>query len=256
MTTDADDVPVVLLHPLGADAGFFDPLLPLLTGPVVAVDLPGHGSSPAAGLRSLPAVAEVVADVLTSWSTGPAIVLGVSLGGLVAQQLAVDAPHLTAGLLLVGAVPRYPAPLVEQWERRAADLVAGRSQVVDHLAATEAGWFGAEAPPEARARLAGWLSATSPTGYADACAVLASADTRDQLPDVDVPVLAACGEGDGPAFREALQWFGSLPTSAGTSLLPGRHATTHEFPAATAQLVDQLRRDPRTTSHPAPRRTR
>jgi 3-oxoadipate enol-lactonase len=250
-----DDVPVVLLHPLGADAGFFDPLLPLLPGPVVAVDLPGHGSSPVGGRRTLPAVAEVVADILASWVPGPAIVLGVSLGGLVAQQLAVDAPHLVAGLVLVGAVPRYPAPLVEQWERRAEDLAQGRSRVPDHLAATEAGWFTASAPPQARARLARWLSDVPAQGYADACTVLATADTRDRLPSCRVPVLAACGEGDGPAFREALDWFGQLPTSAGTHLLPGRHATTFEFPDATAQLVDQLRRHPAATTHPAPRRT-
>lgn len=77
---------LVLLHPNGLCAGFFDPLARRLTDGfrVVGVDLRGHGGSEPphtrAGLQYVPMASDVVA-VLDALGIGECVVVGESLGG-------------------------------------------------------------------------------------------------------------------------------------------------------------------------------
>ena len=107
---------VVLLHPLGSDRSFFDPVVRELSDiPCEGWDLPGHGQAPMlpAGSR-LADVADVVAARLRS-SAEPPLVAGLSLGGLVALQLAIDHADLVAGIVVADAVPVYPSAMIDMW---------------------------------------------------------------------------------------------------------------------------------------------
>ena len=85
--------PLVLVHPLGADRGVWEPVMDRLAAhhDVIAVDMPGFGESP-----ELPedepvtagAVAAAIGSTLDSLGVGPAHVAGISLGGWVALELA------------------------------------------------------------------------------------------------------------------------------------------------------------------------
>jgi len=105
----------VLLHGLGGSAANWVEVAPLLLPRrrVVALDLPGHGRSPApqadAGIDEL---AAAVAAALEAVVGRPALVAGHSLGGQVAARLALRRPDLVRGLLLVcasGISSRRPA---------------------------------------------------------------------------------------------------------------------------------------------------
>jgi pimeloyl-ACP methyl ester carboxylesterase len=83
----------VLLHGLGSARSVWDPVVPALTGrfDVLAVDLPGFGESAAlpAGVQPAPAVlAAAVAELLDDLGVGAAHVVGNSLGGWVALEIA------------------------------------------------------------------------------------------------------------------------------------------------------------------------
>lgn len=68
----------------------------------VAVDLLGHGASKASGAEcSIEALATGVAAVMRSLALPPAFVIGHSMGCRVATEVAMQVPHLTAGLILV-----------------------------------------------------------------------------------------------------------------------------------------------------------
>ena len=69
---------------------------------VVAVDLPGHGLR-AAEPFTVEAAADAVADAIESAAGGRAVVVGLSLGGYVAMDLAARRPELVRGLVLSGA---------------------------------------------------------------------------------------------------------------------------------------------------------
>ncbi|GGS11174.1 hypothetical protein GCM10010169_64700 [Micromonospora fulviviridis] len=102
-----DGPPVVLLHGIGRTLEDFAALHAALARDhrVLAVDLPGHGgSAPLDDPHTLPALAAAVAGFLDAAAvTGPAHLVGNSLGGAVAMRLAADAPERVASLVLVNS---------------------------------------------------------------------------------------------------------------------------------------------------------
>jgi pimeloyl-ACP methyl ester carboxylesterase len=96
---------ILLLHGLGADGTSWTLQLPALTRAgfrPIATDTPGFGHSPYDGRGwSIHRMAADMAGLLEELQTGPAHVVGLSMGGTIAQQLALDYPHLTRKLVLV-----------------------------------------------------------------------------------------------------------------------------------------------------------
>ncbi|MFE9207073.1 alpha/beta fold hydrolase [Micromonospora sp. NPDC007230] len=99
--------PVVLLHGIGRTLEDFTAQHELLARDhrVISVDLPGHGgSAPLDAPHTLPALARAVAEFLDAAGvTGPAHLVGNSLGGAVAMRLAADQPARAASLVLVNS---------------------------------------------------------------------------------------------------------------------------------------------------------
>ena len=99
---------LLFMHGLGADRNQANRCLDSLDGfRVITLDLPGHGASPLSPRRSLEgqvsfsSYAEAVADLLSSLDITTATVGGISMGAGVALSLAVGAPGLVNGLLLI-----------------------------------------------------------------------------------------------------------------------------------------------------------
>jgi len=112
-------VPAVLIHGLGGSALNWVPLMEHLDDQVtsLAVDLPGFGMSPPPrdGDYSPRGHARSVAAAIEEWRTrrqisGPVHVMGNSMGGAVAVQLAAHRPDLVSGLTLVS--PALPSTRV------------------------------------------------------------------------------------------------------------------------------------------------
>ncbi len=107
--------PLLLLHALGADRGSWEPVLPRLVKrfDVIAVDLPGFGDSPVLDVEPSPAaLARAVAQFLDGIGVVSPQVVGNSLGGWVALELAALRPVASLTLLSPaglwpGGAPRY-----------------------------------------------------------------------------------------------------------------------------------------------------
>jgi pimeloyl-ACP methyl ester carboxylesterase len=98
---------VVLLHGLGASTFAFRENIPALAARfrVVAVDLPGHGlSSREAPDMSLSAQARYVIGLIDQLAVGRAVIVGHSMGGGVAQRIALARPSRVAGLVLIASI--------------------------------------------------------------------------------------------------------------------------------------------------------
>jgi len=127
--------PVVLIHGLGGQAENFAALTPHLAGfRRLSIDRAGAGRSAAAppGAEALPAQAARIAAVMEAAATGPAVVVGHSLGGAVALQLAADRPDLVRGLVLCGALTQPDFPRLSRFGARLGAAPALREGVA-HL---------------------------------------------------------------------------------------------------------------------------
>lgn len=237
-------VPVVLLHPLGSDARFWDPVLPELASGIdaVALDLPGHGTAPLvddpASIRSWSAA---VLEQLDRLGHERVVLVGISLGGLVAQHLAATAGDRVERVVLADTVAAYPEPMREMWRERAITSRAeGTASFVDPTLAL---WFTSDfraggGPVVAAA--ADGVAAAPPEGYARACELLAEVDLLDLLPQITCPTLVVCGEQDGSAFVQAAPRLAQTIPGASLRWLPGGHAAVVEHPREFAALVNDV----------------
>jgi pimeloyl-ACP methyl ester carboxylesterase len=100
---------IVFLHGLGGSQSTWQVVLGDLVENyrVVAIDLPGHGASdksdPAGTDYAVEAIASAVVEAISGLKAGPAIIVGHSLGGAVAMQIALDRPELAAGIVLINS---------------------------------------------------------------------------------------------------------------------------------------------------------
>lgn len=97
---------LVLLHGWAMHGGVFAPLRSALADrfEVITVDLPGHGGSCGS---ALPLTLEAVSDALAEALPPRAVLLGWSLGGLLAMAHALRHPARVRGLCLIAASPRF-----------------------------------------------------------------------------------------------------------------------------------------------------
>lgn len=108
-THGSGEVGVVVLHPAFADARVFDDLVAALQDRyrVVAIDLPGHGASAAvpagADGPSLGDLPPILAEILDHEGLDAVHLVGASLGGLVAQDVAQRRPERVRSLTAVGS---------------------------------------------------------------------------------------------------------------------------------------------------------
>jgi len=236
--------PVVLLHPLGADARFWDPVRAELGSvSTLALDLPGHGSAASTPLGAgIDVYAEAVVEQLAEFG-GRAHLVGMSLGGIVAQQLGACRPDLIASVMLVDTVPVYPEPFRQTWRERAAIArTDGLSSLVEPMVQM---WFSTELTERADPRVEQarrTFAATDPEGYARTCDVLAEADLRGRVTGLTVPAAVVCGYDDAPAFLDGAKWLAEATGANTVHWLPGRHACAIEHPKQFAELVARTTR--------------
>ncbi|MEN2737982.1 alpha/beta hydrolase [Microbacterium sp. X-17] len=98
---------VTFLHGAGLNAHTWDTTILALGAPALAIDLAGHGDSSWRDDVNYTAhpLAEDVVRALDAWTTGPQVLVGHSLGGLVAAAVAASRPDLVCELVVVDITP-------------------------------------------------------------------------------------------------------------------------------------------------------
>lgn len=194
---------VVLLHGWALHGGMWGPWLGELEkhARLHVLDLPGHGRSAwPAGVRDLAGLARAVYPHLPRESA----VLGWSLGGMVALELARRHPQQVSALVLIATTPKFLAG--NGWEHgmRAAllgefaqGLASDHARTVQDFLALQA--RGDERSSESLRMLRRQLAAhgAPDIGALEAgLAILRDADLRDELPRIAQPTLVIAGEHD------------------------------------------------------------
>lgn len=194
---------VVLLHGWALHGGMWGPWLTELAGlaRLHVLDLPGHGRSRwPPGVHDLAGLARAVYPLLPH----SAVVLGWSLGGMVALELARRHPRQVSALVLVATTPKFLAG--DGWEHgmRAAvldefarGLAADHQRTVQNFLALQA--RGDERSSEALRMLRRQLASHGPPdlrALEAGLSILRETDLRDELPRIAQPALVIAGEHD------------------------------------------------------------
>jgi (E)-2-((N-methylformamido)methylene)succinate hydrolase len=190
--------PVVLVHGVGLRLEAWAPQIESLaeTHRVVAVDLPGHGTSAPIGRAS--GLAEFVdwfTTTLDDLGLDSVNVAGHSMGALVAGACAVTAPQRVRRVALLSAVHRRDPAAASAVKARAAEIAAGKADPIAPLTR----WFGDECVASEPYQLVReWLTEVDIDAYATAYGAFAEGDDlyADRWPDVACPALLLTGELD------------------------------------------------------------
>jgi pimeloyl-[acyl-carrier protein] methyl ester esterase len=205
-----DPLPLVCLHGWGLNGGIWSEIRPDGRS-LLAPDLPGHGATPTLS----PYTAEALADHLAAAMPPACVVLGWSLGGMVALAWAARRPQQVRALVLVGTTPAFVnkpdwtlglAP--EVLEGFARDLERDYRATLMRFLALQA--RGGEAARRVIERLRATLFARGepdPAVLAAGLELLRSVDLRQQVGQVCCPTLVVHGGHDTLCPPEAGRWL-------------------------------------------------
>ena len=215
--------PLICLHGLGGGWHFFEPLGAALGRRcrVIACDMPGAGLSPAGPVFSFRHAAGVLADLIRREGWPDVVLLGHSMGTIVALETIRQTRGLVAGLVVVGGLPEpLPASRVRLRDRAARVRASGMAGL--GAEAVEANLAGStrEEQPALCALFGRLFERQSASGYADAAEALAEWEAPP-LPPLDaVRTFAITGEEDRYAPPAAVREFAARVTAEPVTVLP------------------------------------
>lgn len=207
----ATGTPVVLAHALGLDLSMWDGLAAALAlqHPVLRYDYRGHGGSATPpGAYTLDALVDDAARVIREWGRGPVVFVGLSMGGMVAQGLAIRHPELVRGLVLANTTAQYPEAAQAGWDARIAAVEAGgMARIAETVVERYLHADFRAAHPDVAAALHAQLLRTDATGYLATCHAIRAVDWLPSLVRVKCPTLVLAGARDvgaTPAMGQAI----------------------------------------------------
>lgn len=239
---------VLFLHGLGGSRVAWDPQLRALSAlglRCAAWDMPGYGVSPApTGRLTFEVLVEAVVGWMNALGAASAHLVGLSLGGMVAQHVALRQPRLVRSLTLVDTSPAFGldgSTTAEAWiEQRLQPLGAGVTP-----AAMAADVLRSMMAPRASDTVVGQgvaaMARVPASGLAAAVRCLVTHDVRSELHRVRVPTLVMVGELDAetpPAYSE---FIAAAISGARLEVIAGAgHISNLEAPEAVNRLLGEF----------------
>jgi len=236
-----DGRPVLMLsHSLGQDHGMWDPQIAdwLPHFRILRYDIRGHGASAATrGSCSIERLARDALAILDAAGIDEVAFCGLSLGGMIGQWLAVNAPERLTHVILANTSARLTDPDPME-ARRLAVLEGGMASVADVVMARffSPSVLQSESPIVCSARRT--FLATDPVGYAGCCAAIRDLDHTPHIGSIRVPTLVIGGNVD-----VALPWephgdvlVKSIPHARAVRL-PAAHLSNLERPRSFAAAL-------------------
>lgn len=232
----------VLSHALGCDASLWDELANALAAQhrVICYDHRGHGDSDAPpGPYTMAALAQDAERLLGELQVGPVVWVGLSLGGMVGQELALRHPERLAALIIANSSSGFGHEGRSAWHQRIEAIEQGGLEAVADAAMQR--WFSEafrHAQPATVARWRRRVVSTSVAGYLGASHAVMHMDTTARLPQIAVPTLVIAGSLDQGTPLAMSQTIARAVPGARLVVIDGAaHLSVLEQPGAFGQAV-------------------
>lgn len=234
---------VVFINSLGTDFRIWDDvaarLAPAMT--TVLYDKRGHGlSGVGAGTRSIDDHVDDLEGLLDHLAVAPAILCGLSIGGLIAQRFLMRLPQSARALILCDTA--YRIGTAATWEARIATVENhGIEAIADAIMEK---WFTPAFHRNRRSELAGYrnmLTRQPVTGYVGSCVAIRDADYADAARRISVPTLCIVGDQDGSTPPDVVRQTAALIPNARFEVIgEAGHIPCVEQPEALVSLIRQF----------------
>jgi len=207
----------------------------------LAWDMPGYGNSPSIEPFTFDGLADALAALMDARGLQQAVLVGHSMGGMVALQMWARHPERVAGLVLAASSPAFGHGSGDFQQaflaQRLAPLEAGKSMadVADNLVPTMlAPAYAGPGLAQAKACMGSIL----PAAYKAALGALVQFEQRAVLPTITVPTLCLAAEHDRTASPAVVQRMAEKIPGAQTQCLNGvGHLMTFEQPDSFANAL-------------------
>ncbi len=193
---------VCMTHSLASDGGMWAEQVPVLLNAgyrVLRLDMRGHGGSdPVPGPYTMSELAGDVIAALDHLGFNRVHYIGLSIGGMIGQALAIEHQSRLISAMLCDTMPVYPEASLATWEDRKKPVRQANS-VEPHADSSVARWltdaYKAKNPARYK-QLRDTIAATSAQGYLGCVEAISKIDFIADLPSVKIPVMTVCGSDD------------------------------------------------------------
>ncbi len=237
---------VLFLHGIGGNRESFADELPRLAKSwrALAWDMPGYGASPVIAPLTFEALARAVVAVLDAEGAEQAVLVGHSLGGMIAQETAARFPQRVSGLVLFATSAAFGGKdesfKKEFLAQRLAPLDAGKTmpEIAEELTK---GLFGPNPPEAARRRAIASMAAIPAASYRAALECIVTFNRLDDLARIACPTLVLAAERDRLAPPRTMERMAArIPGAAYRCIAGAGHLANFEQPAAFAAVLDEF----------------
>jgi 3-oxoadipate enol-lactonase len=240
-TDEGEGPPVVLMHGLGDSHGLWRYQVPVLRERfrTIAVDLPGHGQSELpAGKLTIDGMAQSVLALCDTLALEHPVFVGLSMGGGVAQSIAVTEPDRPSALVLVSTSSEFPPATRERFRSRAD--VAEREGMLAVIEETVPRWFTPEyreEHPEEVELTRRTVLATDPAAFAAASRANAERDFVHRLAEIRCPVLYVGGDQDSADPGRSVPIYRSHVRQVEIEMIAG---VSHLLPVEASETFNRI----------------
>jgi len=248
-TSAAGSIAVVFLQGIGGAAKLWDPQVAGFKAAgyePVALDLPGYGARPPVDAMTFDMLAADVEAAIDERKLERPVIVGHSLGGMIAQTCLRRRPDGYRAAVLSGTSPAFGNPSGDFQKKFVADRLApldAGGTMADMAEGVAKQLMGPNADPTNRALLIEVMGSISPRTYRAAVQCLVGFDERAGLGQIKVPVLCLVGSLDNNAPPPVMEKMASKIPGARYTVLPGLgHMPNLEDPKAfNTAIFDFLR---------------
>ena len=243
------DWPLVCLHGIGGDATSFAAQIDALAGPgrrVLSWDMPGYGGSAPLSEMDFGTLCDRLCAALDALGLERVVLAGQSIGGMIAQEMAIRHPQRVAGLVLIATVPAFGG----RDDSFRDDFLAARLAPLDRGDSMES--LAAEAIPavmgtgadaDAVTDAVAAMAAIPEAAYRQVLATLVTFNRREDQHRITCPcLLIAGGEDDNSPARVMEKMASRLPDAALQVIETAGHLVNSEAPEACNPAIEAFLR--------------
>lgn len=239
--TAGEGEPLLLIHGLGSSGRDWENQIEEMARffRVITYDVRGHGrSAKPPGPYIVQQFARDAVDLLRALDAIPAHICGISMGGMIAFQIAVDFPDQVRSLVIVNS---GPAMILKKLSQRA--LLGLRFVIVRCFGMRAMGkvvakpLFPDAAQEHLRETFISRMAGNDPRAYLDSVRAINGWSVMDRIPQIHCPVLVLASDQDYTPVAMKREYASLMPRAAVVVLKDSRHAAPLDQPAEFNRVV-------------------